>query len=111
MRLVLQERVLFRDHFIYLEVIKYLRRDNQIILINVISSHTKHSCCGGAGQGGRTLPRLRHGEVQGLADGALLLLRPRQVDGGVGHEGARGVEGIHRSSKRDCQEIPRPPPS
>ena len=79
MRLVLQERVLFRDHFIYLEVIKYLRRDNQIILINVISSHTKHSCCGGAGQGGRTLPRLRHGEVQGLADGALLLLRPAWV--------------------------------
>ena len=74
------------------------------MLINVIGSNTKHSCCGGAHQGGRTLPRLRHGEVQRLADRALLLLRPGEVDGGVGDEGPRGVERVDRSGERKSVE-------
>ena len=72
------------------------------------SQDTTQTCCADAHQGRRSLAGLRHGEVQRLADRALLLLGPGEVDGGVRDEGPRGVERIHGSRSRNSQEIPRP---
>ena len=61
---------------------------------------TTQTCAADADQGRRSLAGLRHGEVQRLTDRALLLLGPGEVDGGVRHEGPRGVERIDRSRER-----------
>ena len=70
-----------------------------MLLTSQDTQYTQRTCCAHAHQGWRTLPGLRHGEVQRLTDRALLLLRPGEVDGGVGDEGPRGVERIDRSRK------------
>ena len=66
-----------------------MNSDNVIAIINGIATLGAGLTRGRGGAG------LRHGEVQRLGDRALVLLGAGQVDGGVRHEGARGVEGVH----------------